>query len=86
MPLIQTTYFHIECNGPAATPFKDHCSAEVDGSWDQQDVESRAAQDGWAKEGRSWFCSRHKSVAAADTSKPKRTPKASAPAPDLHES
>lgn len=62
MALVQTTYFHIECNGPAATPFKPHCSAEVDGGWDQGEVESRAYAEGWAQQGRGWFCTKHKTA------------------------
>jgi hypothetical protein len=85
MGLISTPYFHIECNGPAATPFRTHCSAEVEGGWEQEDVEAVAEKDGWAKEGRGWYCIKHKSVAAAE-SKPKRTKTPMSPAPDLHES
>lgn len=70
MALVQTTYFHIECNGPAATPFQAHCNTTADGGWSQEDVEAAAVTDGWVKEGRSWFCRKH--APATGTSKPAR--------------
>lgn len=77
MALVQTTYFHIECNGPAATPFRPHCGAEADGGWEQEEVEARAVEKGWGKEGRSWFCPPHY---AAVSSAPVRTPRKNAAA------
>ncbi len=62
---VQTIFHHYECNGPAATPFKDHCSAEMEGGWNQEEVEQAGLADGWTKEGRSWFCPKHRPAPAA---------------------
>jgi hypothetical protein len=70
MGLVQTVYSHIECNGPAATPFKAHCSAEVDGGWDQAEVEQRAVDEGWVHPGRSWLCPRHAPAQEEDAAAP----------------
>lgn len=60
MGIVKTEFTHIECNGPAATPFRTHCTAEAEGGWDQEAVEAAALAEGWTNpQGRSWFCLKH---------------------------
>lgn len=77
MGIVKTEFFHIECNGPAATPFRPHCTAEADGGWDQPEVEKAALQEGWSTQARSWFCPKHSSAQSAD--KPARKARSSHP-------
>lgn len=65
MALVQTPYFHIECNGPSPTPFQAHCGNAVEGGWEQEAVEATAAAEKWTKEGRGWFCPKHRPAAKA---------------------
>lgn len=71
MALITTPFFHIECNGPAATPWGKHCSAEVDGGWKQEDVEIDAHAQGWAEDGRKWLCPKHAPAPAEQAPAPR---------------
>jgi hypothetical protein len=73
MGIVKTEFTHIECNGPAATPFKAHCTAEADGGWDQAEVEKAALLEGWTNQARSWFCPKH---SVTPQERPSRKPRA----------
>jgi len=82
MGLVQTPHYHLECNGPSPTPFRQHCPAQSESGWDQGEMEKAALSDGWVVQGRSAFCPKH--APAATGEKPARKPRSAAP--DLQES
>lgn len=87
MPIIEIPAFYITCNGPAAVPWEEHCSAKYPLSYNRDELEKAAAADGWTTEGRRTFCPSHSLVAPAEkpARKAKATPAADAPVEEEHQ-